>query len=304
MTTAASAAQTVSSLNDHFGIAGVLAFREAHGLIFADITSAAATASLCLQGAHLTAWQPKGQQPVIFLSQKSDMTPGKAIRGGIPLLFPWFGPRHDGKEGPMHGFARIQNWNLDFAALSGDDLHLTFTLGPTDISRALGFDHFRLAYQLTIGPALDLKLTVANDGSAPLLFEEGMHTYFSVQDVHEISIEGLDGTTYIDKKDDFKIKQQVPGPMKITAPTDRVYRATSSPLTIQDPAEKRTIHIEKTNSNATVVWNPWAEMPDIQPEGWHEFVCVETVNVGDQSVTLPAGQTHTMQSKVTLSRTS
>ncbi len=303
MTITANAAQTLSSLTDHFAIPGVLAFREDRGLLFADVTSPAATASLCLQGAHLLAWQPRGQQPVIFLSQRSDMTPGKAIRGGIPILFPWFGPRHDGKEGPMHGFARTQNWTLDFAALSGEDLHLTFTLGPTDISRALGFDHFRLAYQVTIGPALDLHLTVANGGTTPLLFEEGMHTYFSVQDIHEISIEGLDGTTYIDKKDDFKVKSQLPGPMHITAPTDRVYRATSSPLTIHDPAEHRIIHIQKTNSNTTVVWNPWAEMPDIQPDGWHEFVCVETVNVGDQSVTLSPGQTHTMQSKVTLAKT-
>ena len=137
-------AQTLSELNDHFGLGGVLAFRENDGLLFADIATAAATGSLCLQGAHLLAWHPTGQQPVIFLSQKSDMTPGKPIRGGVPLLFPWFGPRHDGKEGPMHGFARTQNWKLELAALAGEDLHLTLTQGPTELTRSLGFDHFRL----------------------------------------------------------------------------------------------------------------------------------------------------------------
>lgn len=299
MTTSPSV-QTLSQLTDHFGLAGVLAFHERNGLLFAEITTPTAKASLCLQGAHLTAWQPAGHQPVLFLSQKSDMAPGKAIRGGIPLLFPWFGPRHDGKEGPGHGFARTQNWQLDFAALAGEDLHLTLTQGPTDLSRSLGFDHFRLAYQVTVGRTLKLKLTVANDGTAPLLFEEGMHTYFAVQDVHEITIAGLDGTTYIDKKDDFKKKPQPAGPMHITAPTDRVYLDTKATITIHDPAEKREITVEKANSDSTVVWNPWGEMPDIQPDGWHEFVCVETVNVGDQSISLAPGTTHTMESHVSV----
>ena len=292
--------QTLPDLTRHFAIPGVLAFREKDGLLFADISSPTAQASLCLQGAHLLHWQPTGQKPVLFLSQTSDMAPGKAIRGGIPLLFPWFGPRHDGKEGPSHGFARIQPWRLDFAALSGEDLHLTLTQTPTDLSRSLGFDHFRLAFQVTLGRALTLQLTVANDGQAPLLFEEGMHTYFSVQDVHEIAITGLDGTSYIDKKDAFKRKPQLPGPMHITAPTDRVYLDTTTTCTVHDPAEKRQIAIEKTNSHSTVVWNPWGEMPDIHPNGWHEFVCVETVNVGDQSIALTPGATHSMKAHITV----
>ena len=293
--------QTLPSLTHHFGIPGTLAFREAHGLLFVDMTMPSATGSLCLQGAHLIAWQPAGQEPVIFLSQKSDMTPGKPIRGGIPLLFPWFGPRHNGQEGPMHGFARIQDWNLDFAAVSGEDLHLTLTQEPTELSRSLGFDHFRLAYQITLGKSLKLQLTVANEGTQPLVYEEGMHTYLHVEDVHEIAIEGLDGTRYIDKKDEFKIKSQVAGPMHITAPTDRVYLDTTTTCMVHDPALKRTITVAKENSHDTVVWNPWGEMPDIHPNGWHEFVCVETVNAGEHSISLAAGQTNTMQAHITLS---
>ena len=292
--------QTLTELNSRFAIASVLTFHEKDGLLFADISSPSAKAALCLQGAHLLGWQPSGQQPVLFLSQRSEMAPGKAIRGGVPLLFPWFGPRHDGKEGPAHGFARTQPWQLDFAAMTGEDLHLTFTQGPTELSRSLGFDHFRLAFQVTLGRSLTMQLTVANDGQAPLLYEEGMHTYFSVQDVHEVTVSGLDGTHYIDKKDDFKVKPQAPGPMHITAPTDRVYLATTATCTVRDPGEGRQITIEKTNSHSTVVWNPWGEMPDIHPEGWHEFVCVETVNVGEQSVSLAPGATHTMKAHITV----
>ena len=200
----------------------------------------------------------------------------------------------------MHGFARTQNWQLDFAALAGENLHMTLTQGPTELTKSLGFDHFRLAYEITIGHALKLKLTVANDGVEPLLFEEGMHSYFSVQDVHEVTIAGLDGTTYIDKKDDLRKKLQAAGPMHLTAPTDRVYLNTGATCVIHDPAEKREITIEKVNSDTTVVWNPWGEMPDIQPNGWHEFVCVETVNAGDQSISLAPGKTHTMESHVSV----
>ena len=140
-------------------------------------------ATVYLQGAHLTAWQPKGQQPAIFLSRKSEFAAGKPIRGGVPIAFPWFATRHDGKAGPSHGFARIQDWTLAFAALAGDDLHLTFTLGPTEMSRSLGYDNFRLAYQLTIGRTLTMQLTVANDatdaaalrGGAPYLLRRRGH---------------------------------------------------------------------------------------------------------------------------------
>jgi glucose-6-phosphate 1-epimerase len=228
------------------------------------------------------------------------MAPGKAIRGGIPLLFPWFGPRHDGKEGPMHGFARIQNWKLDFAALAGDEFDMTFTLGPTEMSRGLGFDHFRLAYQVSVGRELHLKLTVANDGDAPLVFEEGMHSYFHVRDVHEVTVSGLDGTRYIDKKDDFKVKPQVAGPMHFTGPTDRVYMATATDCVIDDPGFGRKIRNHKVGSDTTVVWNPWGEMPDIQEGGWHEFCCVETVNAGDQTISLGAGQGHVMEARISV----
>ena len=296
-------AQTLAELVELFAIPGVLSFREQDGLLFADLASASASASLCLQGAHLLHWQPAGQRPVLFLSQTSDMAPGKAIRGGIPLLFPWFGPRHDGKEGPSHGFARIQPWSIAFAALAGDDLHLTLTQGPTDLSRSLGFGHFRLALEITAGRSLKLQLTVANDGTAPLIYEEGLHTYFAVEDVHEVTVHGLDGTSYIDKKDGFKVKPQLDGPMHLSSPTDRVYLNTTATCTVHDPVLNRAIKIEKTNSHATVVWNPWAEMVDIHPQGWHEFVCVETVNVGDQSVTLAPGKTHTMTANITVAST-
>ncbi|WP_260735956.1 D-hexose-6-phosphate mutarotase [Tunturiibacter lichenicola] len=294
----------LAQLNEHFGLPGVLAFdATASGLIKAEITTPQAKATVYLQGAHLTAWEPAGQQPVIFTSRKTELAPGKAIRGGIPVCFPWFAARHDGKTGPSHGFGRIQDWTLAFAALAGNDIHLTFTLGPTEMSRGLGFDHFRLAYQLIIGQTLTMQLTVANDGAPPLLFEEALHTYYKVADVHEITVAGLEGVTYLDKNDLLQAKKQ-DGAISITAPTDRVYLNTTATCVIHDTMSKRRIHVAKTNSNTTVVWNPWEsgakKLADMDPSEWHEFVAVETVNAAEDTITLAPGASHTMQAHISV----
>jgi glucose-6-phosphate 1-epimerase len=294
----------INQLNEHFGLPGVIAFHTAaRGLIYASITTPQATATVYLQGAHVAAWQPKGQQPVIFVSRKSDFAPGKAIRGGVPIAFPWFAARHDGKTGPSHGFARIQDWTIAFAALAGDDLHLTFTLGPTEMSRGLGYDNFRLAYQLTIGRTLTMQLTVANDATVPLVFEEALHTYYAVADIHEVSVSGLEGVTYLDKNDNLQAKQQQ-GAITITGPADRVYLNTGSACVVHDEGNKRRIIVTKSASNTTVVWNPWEsgalKLPDLEPTEWHEFIAVETVNAAVNAVTLAPGTTHVMQARVTV----
>ena len=294
----------LTQLNEHFGLPGILAFHSTPGgLIYAGITTPHATATVYLQGAHVTAWQPKGQQPAIFLSRKSEFAVGKPIRGGVPIAFPWFATRHDGKTGPSHGFARIQDWTLAFAALSGDDLHLTFTLAPTDMSRSLGYDNFRLAYQLTIGRTLTMRLAVANDGTSPLIFEEALHTYYAIADIHEVTVTGLEGVTYLDKNDNLQSKVQH-GAITITEPTDRVYRNTTSTCILHDTGGKRRITVAKTGSKTTVVWNPWEsgalKLPDLDPSEWHEFIAIETVNAAANAVTVAPGATHVMQAHVTV----
>jgi glucose-6-phosphate 1-epimerase len=294
----------INQLKEHFGIPGVLDFHAtASGLAYASVTTPHATATVYIQGAHLTAWQPMGQQPAIFVSRKSDFAPGKAIRGGVPIAFPWFATRHDGKPGPSHGFARIQDWTLAFAAMAGEELHLTFTLGPTEISRNLGYDNFRLAYQLIIGRTLTMQLTVANDAAAPLVFEEALHTYYTVADIHETTVDGLDGVTYVDKTDKFQLKVQH-GAVIITETSDRVYLNTESTCVLHDTGGKRRVTIAKTGSNTTVIWNPWesgaAKLPDLDPTEWHEYIAVETSNAAVNAITLAQGATHVMQAHVTV----
>jgi glucose-6-phosphate 1-epimerase len=297
----------LKQLNDHFGIPNVLHFDEHGGLARAVVTAPTVSANIYLQGAHITHWQPEGEQPVLFLSQKSDFAPGKPIRGGVPIAFPWFAndsklDRYQGKPGPSHGFARIQDWTLSFAALSGDDLHLTFTLGPTELSRQMGFDRFRVAFELILGRNLTMRLAVANDADTPLVFEEALHTYFRVDDVEKVSITGLEPTGYIDKTDNFRLKSAANAPLVLTSFTDRVYANTTATCSIHDSLANRVITIEKQNSNTTVVFNPWKEMVDLGPEEWHKMVCVETVNAGANTVTLAPHSTHVMEAHITVKK--
>jgi len=298
----------LQTLTHHFAIPGVLAFDQTeHGLIRARVTTPACTAELYLHGAHLTHWQPAGQEPMLFMSPRSLFEPGKAIRGGIPVIFPWFGPRtandcSDRTDGPSHGFARTQEWELAFAAVAGDDLHLTLTLGPSDASRSFGFDHFQISYNLVLGKELRIQLTVANQSESALCFEEALHTYLNVGDVQQVEIIGLSDTEFIDKTDDFKRKRQAESPLVLTGETDRPYLNTMTPVNVVDPVYKRRITVDKSNSRSTVVWNPWsilsAKLPDMEPSCWLTMLCIETANVGEDLITLPPGGHHIMHAHI------
>jgi glucose-6-phosphate 1-epimerase len=300
----------IQNLTDNFAMPGVLSFSTTeHGLVRAHIATAACSAELYLQGAHLTAWQPAGAGPVLFLSERSLFEPGKPIRGGVPIVFPWFGPRtatpgNPRSDGPSHGFARICDWQLTFAAISGEELHLTLTLGPNDLSRSLGFDHFQLAYQLTLGRELRMQLTVANLGATPLHLEEALHSYLTVGDARQISILGLSDTEFIDKTDGFQRKHQNDLVLTLTGETDRPYLDTEHSVTLVDPVRMRHITVAKRNSKTTVIWNPWSELSsrlaDMSPDGWEQMTCIETANAADNAFTLQSGEHHTMEARITV----
>ena len=301
---------SLQDLTDNFAIPGALEFSETDtGLLHAHITTPSCTAELYLHGAHLTAWQPTDQKPVLFLSERSPLAEDKAIRGGVPIIFPWFGPRTSTPEsprtdGPAHGFARTSPWTLAFAALAGDDMHLTLTLGPNEASRALGYEHFQLAFEIKLGRDLRMKLTIANQGTAPMRFEEALHTYFTVSDASATAINGLANTEFIDKTDNFQLKTQLEPTLHLTDQTDRLYLNTTTTVTLDDPGFNRRITVAKSNSNSTVIWNPWSElsakMADMTPDNWRSMTCIETVNAAENSIQLAPSQAHTMEAHITV----
>ncbi len=292
----------IAQLEENFGIPGHLSFDLHDGLTRVQVQVAGASATIYLHGAHVTHWQPAGQEPVIFLSEKSDFADGTAIRGGVPICFPWFGPRSDGQAGPSHGFARIQEWEMVFAALvpgaNGDQIYMTFSLFPNDLSRSFGFENLRAAYEVIVGKTLTMRLTAVNAGAEPVKIEEALHTYFAVKDVRTTAITGLESALFRDKTDGMKEKTTPAGPLVLIGETDRVFAANTATVQIHDEGNSRVITVEKTNSATTVVWNPWSELAvkltDMADDAWPGFVCVEAANTATDAITLMPGESHQM----------
>jgi glucose-6-phosphate 1-epimerase len=293
-----------ADLANQFDIPNALRFEDAPGeLARAVISTPAAEAEVYLQGAHVTHWAPRGQRPVLFLSSKSLFAPGKAIRGGVPLIFPWFGPRGDGKPGPAHGFARSMEWAIEGTRLaSGGKVEITLALAPNEATRGFGYAAFQLRLRVTVGRELEMELETRNDAKVPLIYEEALHTYFAIDDIRQASISGLEGTTYIDKTDGFKRKQLGNESVLIARETDQVHLSTLSTCVVHDPVRNRRIIVEKSGSASTVVWNPWVDktrgMSDMDPDGWQEMICVETANAADDAVQLLPGASHRLTASI------
>jgi glucose-6-phosphate 1-epimerase len=295
---------TVLELNDRFGLQGALRFEDGPGgLTRARIATAAATAEIYMQGAHVAAWQPAGaKHPVLFMSAQSHFAVGKPIRGGVPLVFPWFADRTDGLPGGAHGFARTLPWEVVATEQRAEGVALSFRLLPNQTTRDLGFDHFVLVYEVVVGERLTLALEVENVGDSPLMFEEALHAYYSVSDVRQIEVSGLEDTDYLDRADNAKPRHQGTGTIRFARETDQLHLNTRAAVTIDDPDSgsgwRRRIVIEKRGSESTVVWNPWIEkasrLADFGDDEWPHMVCVEPANAAENAVTVAPGAMHTM----------
>lgn len=273
------------------------------GMLRGLVSTPAAEAELYLQGAHLTHWTPRGQRPVLFLSPQSLFATGKAIRGGVPIIFPWFGSRSDGRPGPAHGFARTSEWTIESARQRTDSrIELTLKLGSSQATRALINSDFRCRFRVTVGSELEMELEASNDSKAPFTFEEALHTYLAVGDVEQVSVLGLEGTAYIDKTDSFKRKMLGSEPLQIAKETDQVHLNTQAACTVLDPVWNRRIIVEKSGSNSTVIWNPWIEktkgMSDMAANGWKQMLCVETANAAENAVVLKPGDSYKMTARI------
>jgi glucose-6-phosphate 1-epimerase len=293
-------------LNPRFEIRNALHFETGSGgLTRAIVSTPTAVGELYLQGAHVTQWMPREQRPVLFVSSRSLFTLGKAIRGGVPVIFPWFGPRSDGKPGPSHGFARTLEWTVaDTRLRDGDRVEITLALAAEDTTRDFGYVDFYLRLRVTFGSELEMELETRNDATKALTFEEALHTYFAVGDIHQVTVSGLERTTFIDKTESFQRKQRGNEPLYISRETDQVHLGTQATCVIHDSAWNRRIVVEKSGSNTTVIWNPWIEksqtMGDMAPDDWKQMVCLETANAAENSVRLAPGESHLMTALIHL----
>jgi glucose-6-phosphate 1-epimerase len=271
------------------------------GLQKVCVTSANASGEIYLHGAHITSWKPAGSEEVLFVSSQSRWERGHAIRGGIPICFPWFGAKADDPKAPAHGFVRTKAWQLESMAQVEDGVRVSMFTESNEESKEWWPADFHLAYRVTFGSELRLELVVTNTGDTSLRFEEALHAYHKVGNILNSRVAGLHAVDYIDKTDSNRKKFQR-GEIAIMSETDRVYLNTRAAIQLEDPILRRRVRVAKKNSCTTVVWNPWVQkarsLPDFADNEWIEMICIETSNVGDFAMELAPGQHQKMRAVV------
>lgn len=262
------------------------------GLPMLVVDNALGRAVIALQGAHVMSFQPAGGREMLWISPKCILAPGKAIRGGIPLCLPWFGPSADGKV--AHGFARTQTWSPVAAELMEDGATRLVLELAGDAATSAQWPHaFVFQLEVLVGRELKLNLSAQNRSAEAVPLAFAFHTYFAVPNVAEARVSGLDGTTFIDKMDGATCKPQV-GEVTISAVTDRIYLDVPVRQTLL--CGDAQVHID-SDAKCAVVWNAWSNDKTIADmgEGNHVgYLCVERCDVADYAVTLTSGAQYTM----------
>jgi glucose-6-phosphate 1-epimerase len=271
-------------------------------------------ARLSAYAAHVATWTPtppgaSRPGPGLFCSPRTVWGGGKAIRGGVPICWPWFGPRaNDSKPGgtasPAHGFVRTRPWFVEGVAREENGrIQVTFLLVSDDDTLDLWPHAFEARLVASLGQTLAISLVVKNVDDTAFDMEGALHTYLTVSDVAKIRLTGLEGTRYFDKVAGI---ERVHGreALTLSGETDAVFIGTRQAVTIEDPGLSRTIRVEKSGSLSTVVWNPWltkaTAMSDLGGDAWRSFVCVEAANVAPHAVSLSPGATHTLSTRISI----
>ncbi|WP_374535450.1 D-hexose-6-phosphate mutarotase [Chitinimonas taiwanensis] len=247
-----------------------------------ELVSAHGRARISPQGAQVLDAELDGR-PLLWLSPLADFTPGKAVRGGVPLCFPWFGKHPQGL--PAHGFARNQRWTV----LEQSASQVRLALEDNAETRALWPHAFRLELTLQLDQALDFTFRVENRDALPIQFSYALHSYFAVTDLHGSLVQGLDGCL---RRELAHVTMPQPGAVRLVEPIDAVFELAPAVLQLQEGP--RQVLIEAESMRSAVVWNPGPAAEAVADIGvhWPEYVCVERGNIGAAAITLAAGEVH------------
>lgn len=286
----------VDDLDDKFGIEAEIGFYEEDEFVYAMVSNKHADATICLYGAHILNYSPSRNMEVLWMSSDSQFETGQAIRGGIPVCFPWFGPHISNDNLPQHGFARIMNWEVIKTESLPDGANLiVFQLCSSEETKKYWPADFCAELSFTVGTKLGVSFKVTNTSNETIDYTCALHTYFSLSGIDNIAIEGLGNTRYQNQLDggDYIQDEEV---LTISEPTTRHYYDTEEACVINDPIFNRRIRIEKEGSKNTTVWNPGAEtckeMSDMPDEAYEAFVCLETVNKINNQIVLAPNESH------------
>lgn len=269
-----------------------------NGFEYIEIKNSAAEAKIALQGAHIFHYARAEEKPLLWLSEVSDFEKGKAIRGGVPVCWPWFGFAED-KTLPQHGFARVSMW--EFA--SGDEVDekttaLTFRLTHDEKTLRMWRYRFTLEMHIIISDKLTMELKTTNLDDKEFMITQALHTYFAVSHISETTIKGLDKKPYLDA---LTYKRELQdGDVVFDKEIDRVYQEVESEIVLRD--KERELRIKNSGSSSVVVWNPWIEktlrMSAMKADAYKHMLCIESANAFDDARTIKPHESHTLKASI------
>ena len=278
-----------------------------NGISAIKVRNRAASAEILKLGAHVVSFKPANGAELLWMSERSKFEVGKAVRGGIPICWPWFGPNPDDSSLPAHGLARIMLWNYVGSEEPDDETTVcTFSLSDSEETRAKWPHAFELTLKVTVSHTLAVELTTANTGKEPFTISQALHTYFAVGDISKVKVTGFENKDYVEKAGGINEPRTMPNaPVTFDSEVDRVYKSAPGPFAIEDAATGRIIAIANEGSNSAVTWNPWIAKSikmssDFPPEGYRTMVCVETTNALDDARTIEAGKSHSLKTTYTI----
>ena len=293
----------LADLNSRFARPGAIAFEMSPlGGVVARLSRGTDSATIALQGAQVLGWRHSGTE-MLWLSPVARLGTGKAVRGGIPVCWPWFGSHPSDAAKPAHGFVRTREWVVSSSIAGNETVSITFATATHPEDQAL-FPHtaeVRLA--VTLGDELALKLETRNTGPTAFPLTQALHTYFRVGDIANVTIEGLIGRRFADKLGDDSVRHLEVAPISFEREVDRIYLGRTEAITLLGAqAGNRQLTIESEGSASAVVWNPWidktARLGDMGgPNAYRHMVCIETANAGDDVRTLAPGAEHTLSAR-------
>jgi glucose-6-phosphate 1-epimerase len=299
---------SIEQLNTQYGLTSQLKFLEGKGgFPFIEIQNKSAKALISVYSGQVLSFQPVTEpEDVLFLSNQAYYQDGKAIKGGIPICWPWFGPDPEGLGRPSHGFVRNRLWSVaSTEATSETETKVTLGLANTAETQTIWPQSFELAIEISVGNTLSVTLVTRNLGDRAFSITQALHTYFKVGDISQVRVLGLENTQYLDKVDSGIQKTQQ-GAVAISQEVDRVYTDVRGELVIDDAALGRQIRITSSGSKTAIVWNPWAkicaEMADLGNEDYKSLVCVETANAANEVVEVAPHSEYRLVANYTVER--
>ncbi|MFW7523144.1 D-hexose-6-phosphate mutarotase [Vibrio ostreicida] len=260
-----------------------------------------ATAGIALHGGHVVSFAPKGQDDLIWMSDQAIFDGKAALRGGIPVCWPWFGRIAT----PAHGFARNSEWHIAELTQDAQNIMLVLELKSSEDTLEIWPYQFSARLLIEVGSELKVTLDVTNTDSQEWTFSGALHTYLNVGNVQDVTTTGM-GLDYIDQ---LKQGQQCQGSdvLQLNHAIDRVYTQPDNVIAVIDPHIDRTLRVENQGHNAAVLWNPWASgaqlINDMANNGYQTMLCVEsTLHASrlEKGKTLRPGESYPLSTRISV----